>query len=368
MSKLEKFLSESNLSADAKALILEAWNDEKKDLAAEIRDDMKARFEESKTKVVEGMNLMAQEIINEEMAKVYEEKRKLMEDRAVVRSNLAKFQEFSNTVLAEELQQLQTDRKALGESLAKFAQFGNTVIAEELKDYRKEKQELVEMKVKLMAEGKKKLHEAQQSWIERTSARAAEFIEEQTRAEFTQLRTQLDEANKNMFGRKIFEAVYEEFMTTQFNEHKEINRLTKAINSREMQLAENRADLNALSSKLEEAEKRVRIMEDTNKRNDIMAELTKPLTSEQRLVMEGLLEKTPTDLLQEDFKKYLKPVLNESTRRGASKATSNKAALNESHKEVTGNRQAIMEDATEAEDLDFLSDLEKMEKIAGIRK
>ncbi len=366
MSKLEKFLKESNLSQDAKDLILEAWNDEKKDLAADIRDEMKARFEDSKTQVVEGMNKMVQEIINEEMQKVYDEKRKLMEDRAVVRSNLRKFQEFSNTVLAEELTQLQSDRKALGESLAKFAQFSNGVIAEELKEYHKEKQELVEMKVKLMAEGKKKLHEAQQSWIKRTSERAAQFVEEQTRAEFTQLRTQLDEANKNMFGRKIFEAVYEEFMTTQFNEHKEIKQLTNAILEREQELTESRRNLEATTSKLAETQKQVRIMEDTNKRNDIMAELTKPLTKEQRTVMEGLLEKTPTELLAEDFKKYLKPVLNESTRRGATPAPS-KQNLSESHKDVTGDRKAVIMEDT-AEDPDFLSDLEKMEKIAGIRK
>lgn len=367
MSKLETFLKESTLSADAKAMILEAWNEEKKDLAAEIRDEMKQRFDESKQSIVKGLGHMANEVINEEMQKVYDEKRKLMEDRAVVRSNLGKFQEFSNGVLAKEVSQLRSDRVSLGESLQKFAKFGNSVIAEEVAEYRNEKQQLVEMRVKLMAEGKQKLHEAQQSWIKRTSARAAEFVEAQTRQEFTQLRTQLDEANRNMFGRKIFEAFASEFMSTQYSEGKEIRKLAEAIKTREADLALAKEKLAESASKLEATEQRVRIMEDDTKRGKIMTDLTKPLTQEQRVVMEGLLEKTPTARLMEDFKKYLKPVLNESTRRSTKTASAPTQQLAESATEVTGNRKSSLLESG-SEDTGFLSELENMVKFAGIRK
>lgn len=366
MSKLEKFLKESTLSAEAKAVILEAWNEEKQDLVANVRDEMKQRFDADKASIVEGLNTMAQEVINEEMSKVYDEKRKLVEDRAVLRSNLGKFSEFSNGVLAKEIGQLRQDRIALGESLKKFAQFGNQVIAEELTEFHAEKQALVETRVKLMAEGKRKLHEAQQSWIKNTSAQAAKFVETQTRKEFTQLRTQLDEANRNMFGRKIFEAFATEFMSTQYNESKEIKKLSEAIKARESALQETKAQLAESSDELDKTQKRVRVMEDVYKRKELMSDLMKPLTQEQRVVMEGLLDKTPTARLDEDFKKYLKPVLNESTRR-ATKPAAKTQPLNES-RTVTGNRKNTLLENEQQNDPEFMKELENMAKIAGIRK
>lgn len=366
MSKLEKFLKESTLSKEAKAVILEAWNEEKQDLVATVRDEMKQRFDADKASIVEGLNKMAQGVINEEMTKVYTEKRKLVEDRAVLRSNLGKFQEFSNGVLAEEVSQLRADRIALGESLKKFARFGNQVIAEELKDFHNEKQALVETRVKIMAEGHKRLHEAQQTWIKSTSAKAAEFIELETRREFTTLRTQLDEANKNMFGRKLFEAFAAEFMSTQYSESKEIRKLSEAIATRDGALQKTKAKLVESANMLEKTAQRVRIMEDVAQRQATMSKLMKPLTQEQRVVMEGLLDKTPTMKLDEDFRKYLKPVLNESTRRSAP-APKARPLVESKQTEVTGNRKNTLLES-EQQDTDFMSELENMAKFAGIRK
>lgn len=368
MPKLEQFLKESSLSDDAKALINEAWNDEKREMAAIIRDEMKQRFDADKAAIVEGLNSMAQEVIKEEMSKVYDEKRKLAEDRAVLRSNLGKFQDFSNGVLAQEIGELRKDRLALGESLKKFAEFGNKIIAEEVQEYHAEKRALVEAKVKLMAEGRKKLHEAQQSWIKRASANAAKFIEEQTRNEFTQLRTQLDEANKNMFGRKLFEAFASEFMTSHYSESKELRKLAEALKAREAALNESTQKLDESKQRLEQVTRKVRIMEDQQKRDQVLSQLMKPLTAEQRMVMESLLDKTPTEKLTEDFNKYLKPVLNESGKpaRKAVPQSKQRGALTESQKEITGNRAPLVESAQE--DDEFASELDNLAKIAGIRK
>lgn len=366
MSKLEQFLKESSLSDDAKALILEAWNDEKRDMVAVIRDEMKQRFEADKAAIVEGLNTMAQAVISEEMTKVYDEKRKLVEDRAVLRTNLSKFSDFSNGVLAQEIGELRKDRLALGESLKKFAEFSNGIIAEEVKEYHAEKRALVETRVRLMAEGRKKLHEAQAEWIKRTSAGAAKFIEEQTRNEFTQLRTQLDEANKNMFGRKLFEAFASEFMSSHYSESKELRKLAESVKAREAQLNTASQKLAESNDRLNAVTKKLRIMEDTQQRGSVLSQLMKPLTAEQRMVMESLLEKTPTEKLSEDFNKYLKPVLNESgkpARKPAQRATT---PLNESAvKEVTGNRTMISEGVEEDS---FNAELEKLAQIAGIRK
>lgn len=368
MSKFEKFLKESALSQEAKDLMMEAWNEEKQDLVADIRDELTQRFNDDKTRIVEGLNVMAQEVISEEMSKVYTEKRRLAEDRAVLRSNLGKFSNFSNGVLAQEIGELRKDRASLGESLQKFAAFGNKVMAQELREFHEEKRSLVEAKVKLMAEGRRRIDEAQSAWIKRASAQAAKFVETNTRKEFTQLRTQLDEANKNMFGRKIFESFAAEFMATQYSESKEINKLAEALKTREGALQDAKVKLAESKERLEATTRKVRIMEDAKQRGAIMSNLMKPLTQEQRVVMEGLLEKTPTTKLDEDFKKYLKPVLNESgTPARRNPAPAKAKPLNESHsKAVTGNRKNTLLES--AEDDGFSAELEKIANFAGIRK
>lgn len=364
MSKFEKFLKESSLSEDAKALILEAWEEEKRDMVAGIRDEMKQRVTADRAAIVEGLNKMAQEVIQEGMSQLNAEKQKLVEDRAVIRANLAKFQDFSNGVLATEIGELRQDRIALGESLRKFSQFSNGIIAEEIKEFQKEKQALVETRVKLMAEGRRKLHEAQANWIKHASKSAAKFVEERTRHEFTQLHEQLNEANRNMFGRKIFEAFAAEFMGTQYSESKEIRKLSESIKEKDTLLSLSREKLVEFETKINANERKIRIMEDQKVRSDVIGRLTKPLTHEQRVVMESLLEKTPTEKLNEDFNKYLKPVLNESSvKRAPVKA---KAPLVESQKEVTGDRPVINESV--AEDDIFNAELDNLAKIAGIRR
>lgn len=367
MSKLDQLLKESKLDESLKSVILEAWNDEKQELAAEIRDEMKARFEDDRKAVVEGLNKMAKEVISEEMSKVYNEKRKLVEDRAVLRANLSKFSDFSNGVLAEEIKELRTDRKSLSEGIAKFAQFSNNIIAEELVEFHNEKQELVEARVKLATEGKKRIDEAKRQFVANASKNAAKFIEDQTRQEFTQLRGQLQEAQKNMFGRKLFEAFAAEFMATQYNENVEIRKIMEGLTSTKRKLSEAEEKLSSATNAIQQRDKTIRIMEDTSARGGILSKLMKPLNVEQKMVMEGLLEKTPTAELEKDFKKYLTPVLKESGQ-PRRKETSARAPLTESQKEVTGNRKQKIFESKDQENAEFSLDLDRLTKIAGITK
>ena len=367
MPKLEKFLKESKLPQEAKDFIMEAWNEEKQELAATIRDEMKTRFEQDKASIVEGLDKMAQVVIESELTKVYTEKRKLVEDRAVLRSNLKKFTEFSNSVLAEEIQELRGDRAALTESVKKFALFSNKVIATELVEFQQDKRDLAEARVKLIAQGKQKINEAKQQFVKHATKNAAAFIETQTRKEFTQLRGQLQEAQKNMFGRKIFEAFATEFMSTQYNESKEINKIMEGMKQVQVELQNTKQELSEAASGKTNAEKKIRIMEDRNQRSNTLGKLMKPLNNEQRMVMEGLLEQTPTAQLEADFKKYLKPVLKESGQPQRRKQNTARSSLTESRKEVTGNREHKLFESNEQDD-GFMSELNTLTKFAGIRK
>lgn len=371
MSKLEKLLKESSLSDEAKQLIQEAWNEEKNTLAAEMREEMKGRYKQDLAELTEGLNTMVTQVIAEEMGAVYDEKKRLVEDRVTLRKTLGNFSEFANSVLAEEVKQMRNERKLVQESLGKFVNFSNGILAEELKEFHSEKRQLVEARVKLLAEGSRQIAEARNNFIKRTSESAAKYIAETTQKNLYALKQDLAEAKQNMFGRKIFEAFAQEFNTKQFNENSLLRSLTESIKAKEDEIAQVKQELNESVNAVKEVQSKLRIMEDTQARNAIMSELVKPLTSQQKQIMESLLAASPTEKLKEDFSKYHKSVLNgtkvneSATTRQAVQPSAKKTTLAEG-KVITGNRQAIVEsEEMTADDMAFLKELDV---LSGINK
>lgn len=369
MSKLDKFLNESTLSDEAKALIQEAWNEEKASVAAEMREEMKSRYQEDLSRLTEGLDKMMTGIISEEMSAVYAEKSKLVEDRVTLRKTLGNFSSFANTVLAEEVKGMRQERKQIQEHLSKFVGFSNKVLAEELKDFHKEKRQLVETRVKLIAEGSRQINEARQNFIKRASEGAAVYIAETTHKNLSALKTELVEAKQNMFGRKIFEAFANEFHNKQYNENSLLRQLTESIKDREDEVISTKLQLQESQKTAQEAQRKMRIMEDTQARNAIMSELVKPLTSQQKQIMESLLQATPTNKLKDDFSKYHKSVLKGTVNESAAKPS--RPAVNTQAKQtlaegkvVTGNRAAIVDIDQDGTD-DFIKEIEH---LAGMTK
>lgn len=373
MSKLDKFLNESSLSVEAKKLIQEAWNEEKADLAAEIREEMKTRYNEDLAQLTEGLDQMMTSIISEELNDVYAEKGKLVEDRVKLRQSLSAFSDFANGVLAEEVKTMRQESKQIKESLNKFMNFSNNILAEELQDFHNEKRQLVESRVKLIAEGSRKINEARQAYIQRAAESAAQFIAESTERHLTELKTDIVEAKQNMFGRKIFEAFANEFHGKQYNESSVLRALTESVNTKENEVMATKVALEEAKQEAAEVKRQMRIMEDKQARSAIVSELTKPLTSQQKQIMESLLAATPTDRLKEDFKKYHKSVMNGTLNESA--ANSGRSAVNTKAKTpltegkvVTGNRERTFINESEELDSDDLAFLSELEKNAGIRK
>lgn len=367
MSKLDQFLNESSLSDEAKKLIQEAWNEEKANVAAEMREEMKERYQEDLAKLTEGLDQMMAEVISEQMSEVYAEKRKLVEDRVKLRKTLGNFSDFANTVLAEEVKSMRQERKHINESLGKFMQFSNHIMAEELKDFHDEKRQLVESRVKLIAEGSKQIAEARENFIKRTAESAASYITETTAKNLQALKSELVEAKQNMFGRKIFEAFANEFYSKQYNESSILRELNESVKEAEEEAIAAKLALKEAKEQAAEAKRKIRIMEDTQARTAIISELTKPLTNQQKQIMESLLAATPTEKLKDDFSKYHKSVLkgtvNESAANPSRPAVNTKAknALTEG-KVVTGNRESnfIKNEELSSDDLDFLNEITKL--------
>jgi len=59
--------------------------------------------------------------------------------------------------------------------------------------------------------------------------------------EITALKEDIDAARSNDFGRKIFEAFANEYMTSHLNEKSETNKLLKVLDAKDKQLAEAKA-------------------------------------------------------------------------------------------------------------------------------
>lgn len=360
MSKLEKFLKESNLSAEAKKVIQEAWDAERDELGAEIRLEMKQRYSEDLEKLTEGLSTLVSETINTEMKGLYEEKAKLVQDRKTLRESLGKFYTFSQQILSEQVKDMRSEAKHLNESLGKFMKFSNVVLSEEIKEFHDEKRELVESRIKLLTEGRAQIAKFKQNFAERTALASARYIAESTEKHLKELQNDLMEAKQNKFGRKIFEAFGEEFLRNQFKENSILKELKESINSKENELLKVRKELSESKAIAQDTAQKIKIMEDVYLRKNILSELLKPLTASQKQVMESLLSSSPTEKLNEDFNKYHKSVL-----RGVQTQTpKSRTNLNEGSV-VTGNRNKQINESVELDDED-LAFLDKLQKNAGI--
>lgn len=355
----------TNLTESEKKLVVESWNQEKVKLAEEMRDEFSQRYKEDKAALVEGIQKMTEEVINENLQDVFTEKQKLAEDRKLVRKKLAEFADFSNGVLSEEVKQLHEDRQHVAESLVKYAEFTNKILSEEISEFRAEKQALTEARVKLLAEGRQKIEETRQRFVQRSAKAAAKFIQEQNEKELSELKQQLDEASKNMFGRKIFEAVQQEFLSQQFKINPILKELTESKNQYEKMIEDQKILIETLQESVKDSTKKVRIMESRVQRQKTLDNLMKPLTAEQRRIMESLLEKTQNSKLTEDFNRYLGAVLKHNSK-GKTNVAQKKSVINESIKPVTGDREIIKESQVSDENDDLIdNEIQNIVKLAG---
>jgi hypothetical protein len=174
------------------------------------------------------------------------------------------------------------------------------------------------------------------------------------------LKTDIREAKENNFGRKIMEAFAAEFMASKFADGTAVSELTNKITEMEVKLAEAHGAIAEKENLITESSRRQRLAEDQMTRSRIMQELNSPLSKDKRVIMDELLESTPTSKLNEAFQKYLPSVLNEEVRRDKKVIVEGQ----QSQKTViTGNKsaQVVEEIATEVN-----STIADLRKLAGI--
>lgn len=146
------------------------------------------------------------------------------------------------------------------------------------------------------------------------------FVEMQMGAELTELKESIEEEGKKQFGRKLFEAFRAEFEQAYHDEGSIIAKLN-----------ESEAQLKDAMEALQKAERRIAIQERESKLQKVL----QPLSGRSREVMEAILEKVDTPLLEEAYSTYIGRVLKESTSEKTSEKET-KVLAEATKKEVRG--------------------------------
>ena len=272
--------------------------------------------------------LLAAEILTEDTRAELETafKKQLDEAAQVAR------QQATIEVTAQLEEQWITEREVLIEAL-------DSKVSEILTDELSELKEDIERFRDLEAEYAEKLVEAKEemsvqlkSDISTLIEKMDKFLEVRLVAEVEELREDIEEAKKQMLGRKIFEAFASEFKQFQLGEDETAGKL---------QEAEQR--LRDAMTALEESEGRIAKMERASKLEKVL----EPLSGRSREVMEAILKNVDTPMLEEAYKTYVGRVVKETAE----------------VKEVTESKKTTSEKETKV-----LAEGKKTEKVVGIVK
>jgi hypothetical protein len=341
LDALKTLFENDVVSGEVRAEIEEAWNakikENKQQVTAELREEFAQKYEHDKSTMVEAIDLLVSEQLQSEIAEFAEDRKQLAEAKAkyavAMRENADLMKNFVLDQLGNEISELHEDQKAVAGKFAQLEEFVVEALAKEIAEFYDDKKDLAETKVRLVREAKEHFVKVKTNFIQKSAALVSETVEKTLNREIGQLQEDIEEARRNDFGRKLFEAFATEYSNSYLNEKSETAKLLKVVATKDAQLAE--AKTFAVKAKqLAEAQttEKKRLVE-AAERKDVMNELIAPLSNKQREIMIDLLESVQTDRLQKQFEKYLPAVIED----GKTPAK-RKAAITEG-KEITGNRE-----------------------------
>ena len=335
-------------------------NEARDQISATLREEFAQRYEHDKQVMVEALDRMVTEGLNTEIQAVAAEKAQLAEDRVKFQQKMTesatKFNGFLVTKLAEELGELRKDRKAHNEGLEKLEGFVVHALAREIREFAQDKQDLVNTKVKLVSEARAKLESLKARFVKESADKMTQAVSKHLKAELSQLKEDIQAARENNFGRRIFEAYAAEFGSTHLNEKAEVRKLHNIIAEKERKLDEAIQLSYRAKTLVESKERELRVIRESNERDNTLGELLRPLNKEKQEVMRNLLESVQTSRLKSAFEKYLPAVLADNRPAKATKV------IAESVTEVTGDKTA----ARVQEDDASTSNVFELKRLAGI--
>ena len=361
LDAIKPLLDSELLSEDAQQEITEAWesklNEAREQVRAELREEFAQRYEHDKTVMVEALDRMVTEGLEAEIQAIAAEKQQLAEDRVKfqvkIKEDATKFNNFMVTKLAEEIGELRRDRKMHTEGVEKLEQFVVHALAREIQEFAQDKQDVVNTKVRLVREARRQLETLKGKFVAESAKKMSNAVSQHLKGELSQLKEDIQVARENNFGRRIFEAYASEFGATHLNEKQEVRKLHDTIAAKDAKLSEAIKFAQKARVLVENKEREIRIIKESNQREAALEELLAPLNQEKAEVMRNLLESVQTARLSTAFEKYLPAVLDDRS----SKAS---RVIVESLSEATGDKSARSPDADQVEQESNVIDLKRL--------
>ena len=277
--------------------------------------------------MVEALDKMVTESLTAEIQAVSAEKQSLAEDRVrfqhKMKESAQKFNGFLVSKLAEEIGELRKDRKMHTEGLAKLENFMVHALAREIQEFAADKRDVVETKVRLVREARAKLETLKTRFVKESAEKMSHAVSRHLRDELGQLQEDIKVARENNFGRRIFEAYASEFGATHLNEKAEVRKLYAMLEGKNKQLKKAIEISQHAKVVVESKEREIRMIKESNQRQDLMQDLLSPLNKEKADVMRNLLESVQTSRLKNAFEKYLPAVLEDRSVKASKVITEN---------------------------------------------
>jgi len=394
---LQELLENEVLGEEARTALQEAFTQKLKEAEHKLEESYALRFEHERSVLVETMDTMLNNVIRKELEEFNQDKRsvaaqkvKLAEANRKAQAvyekklskNVAMLESFMLKNIAAELSEFQMDRKQLSEQRAQMAQelnesradaqqsFQDRVtklesfvlkqLSEEIAEFVGDKKALVEQRVKLASEAKAKLAETRNNFVNRATTVVDKTLNEVIRKNLVEWRDDIKTARENNFGRKIFEAVAAEYMSSYLSEGTATKTLQKQLTAMSRQLHEAKAQITNTTTLLETERKASNLARERAQRVEILNELLTPLRGDKRAVMENLLSDVKTTHLKESFHRYMPTVMNNAApvKKTAPAATARPVAH-------SGDRVSLVEQ-TQPKTNEETQDLQNILFLAGI--
>jgi hypothetical protein len=360
---IKPLLDSGLINEDVSKELNEAWESKlteaREIVRAELREEFAQRYEHDKTVMVEALDKMVTEGLAGELASIATEKQALAEDRVKfqhkMKESATKFNSFLVTKLAEEISELRKDRKMHTEGVAKLENFVVHALAKEIQEFAADKRDLVETKVRLVSEARNKLETLKARFVKESANKMSQAVSKHLKAELNQLQEDIKVARENNFGRRIFEAYATEFGATHLNEKAEVRKLHNTIAHKDKKLSEAIKLTMKAKVLVENKERELRMIKESNERESTMDELLRPLNKEKQEVMRNLLESVQTNRLKNAFEKYLPAVLEDRSAKA-------RKVISEQVSAVTGDKTVPQKSESD----DDRSNVIDLKRLAGL--
>jgi hypothetical protein len=362
LDALKTLFENDVVSEDVRQQIQEAWDqrviENRQAVTAELREEFAQKYEHDKSTMVEAIDSLVSEKLAEEISEFTEDRKQLAEAKAkyavAMRENATLMKDFVIDQLGAEVSELHEDQKAMAENFSKLEEFVVEQLAQEIAEFAEDKKDLAETKVKLVKEAKSHFAKVKTDFIERSATKVSEIVESTLNSEIGQLKEDIEEARRNDFGRKLFEAFASEYSNSYLNEKSETAKLMQVIGVKDQQLAEAKTFATKAKQLAESVTVEKQRLIESAKRASVLNELTAPLSKDQKDIMSDLLESVQTPKLRAAFDKYLPTVIDGNT-------PAKKKELTEG-KEITGNREEMTTNSRQAEDNNVVD----IRRLAGL--